>query len=59
MGALFGFVGVLPAIPLVVALQVLLHELGVKRMDERGTDSNPPKKRTLRLRRGSASCGES
>jgi predicted PurR-regulated permease PerM len=27
MGTLFGFVGVLLAIPLVVALQVLLHEL--------------------------------
>jgi len=44
MGTLFGFVGVLIAIPLVAALQVLVHELWVKRMDEKGTDPNPPPK---------------
>ncbi|MDP8925690.1 MAG: AI-2E family transporter [Actinomycetota bacterium] len=44
MGTLFGFVGVLMAIPLVAALHVLVHELWVKRMDEKGTDPNPPPK---------------
>ena len=44
MGTLFGFVGVLIAIPLVAALHVLVHELWVKRMDEKGTDPNPPPK---------------
>ena len=43
MGTLFGFVGVLLAIPLIAVLQVLVHELWVKRMDEKGTDPNPPR----------------
>jgi predicted PurR-regulated permease PerM len=43
MGTLFGFVGVLLAIPLIAALQVLVRELWVKRMDEKGTDPNPPR----------------
>jgi predicted PurR-regulated permease PerM len=57
MGTLFGFVGVLLAIPLVAALDVLVYELWIKRMDEKGTDPNPPeeepptKRRTGWLRR--------
>jgi predicted PurR-regulated permease PerM len=57
MGTLFGFVGVLLAVPLVTALHVLLRELWIKRMDSLGTDSNPPegepkpKRRAHRLRR--------
>ena len=43
MGTLFGFVGVFFAIPLVAALQVLVIELWVKRMNSLGTDSDPPK----------------
>lgn len=42
MGTLFGLVGVLLAIPLVASLQVLVRELWVERMDERGTDPDPP-----------------
>jgi predicted PurR-regulated permease PerM len=42
MGTLFGFPGILLAIPLVAALYVLVHELWTKRMDEKGTDPNPP-----------------
>jgi predicted PurR-regulated permease PerM len=42
MGTLFGFVGVLLAVPLVTALQVLLRELWIERMDRMGTDPNPP-----------------
>lgn len=42
MGTLFGFVGVLLAIPLTAALTVLIRELWVKQMDEQGTDPNPP-----------------
>ena len=42
MGSLFGFVGLLLAIPSVAALQVLVRELWVKRMDEKGKDPNPP-----------------
>ncbi len=30
------------AIPLVAALNVLVHELWIKRMDAIGTDPNPP-----------------
>jgi predicted PurR-regulated permease PerM len=44
MGTLFGFVGILLAIPLVAALYVLVHELWTKRMDEKGTDPDPPPK---------------
>ena len=43
MGTLFGFVGVFLAIPLTAALNVLLHELWIERMDTVGTDPNPPK----------------
>lgn len=45
MGTLFGFVGLLLAVPLVAALQVLTRELWVKRMDEVGTDPAPPEPR--------------
>jgi predicted PurR-regulated permease PerM len=44
MGTLFGFIGILLAIPLVAALYVLVHELWTKRMDEKGTDPDPPPK---------------
>ncbi len=44
MGTLFGFIGVLLAIPLVAALHVLMHELWVKRMNDLGTDPDPPPK---------------
>jgi predicted PurR-regulated permease PerM len=47
MGTLFGFVGVLLAIPLVAALNVLVHELWIRRMDEKGTDPNPPEEEPL------------
>ena len=52
MGTLFGFVGVLLAVPLVTALQVLLRELWIERMDGIGIDPNPPKEvqRSPRLR---------
>jgi hypothetical protein len=42
MGTLFGIVGVFLAVPLVAALQVLVRELWVQKMDEMGTDPNPP-----------------
>ncbi len=49
MGTLFGFVGILLAIPLAAALQVLVRELWVERMNGIGTDpyarSQAPKKR--------------
>jgi predicted PurR-regulated permease PerM len=41
MGTLFGLVGVLLAVPLMAALQVLVRELWVKRMDRIGTDPDP------------------
>jgi predicted PurR-regulated permease PerM len=40
MGTLFGFVGLLLAVPLVAALGVLVHELWVRRMDQMGVDPN-------------------
>ncbi len=43
MGTLFGFVGLLLAIPLIAALQVLVRELWIERMDSMGTDPDPPK----------------
>jgi predicted PurR-regulated permease PerM len=58
MGTLFGFVGVLLAVPLVAALAVLLRELWIERMDALGTDPKPlarkppeeePKRRGRRL----------
>jgi predicted PurR-regulated permease PerM len=42
MGTLFGFIGVFLAIPLAAALHVLLRELWIERMDQMGTDPNPP-----------------
>jgi len=42
MGTLFGFVGLLLAIPLIAALQVLVRELWIERMDSLGTDPDPP-----------------
>ena len=42
MGTLFGLIGVFLAVPLVAALQVLARELWVQKMDEMGTDPNPP-----------------
>jgi predicted PurR-regulated permease PerM len=52
MGTLFGFVGVFLAIPLVAALHVLLRELWIERMDQRGTDPNPPEVEPKPKRRG-------
>jgi len=51
MGTLFGFVGVLLAVPLVTALQVLLRELWIERMDQMGTDPNPPEEEPKPKRR--------
>jgi predicted PurR-regulated permease PerM len=51
MGTLFGFVGVLLAVPLVTALQVLLRELWIERMDSLGTDPNPPEEEPKSKRR--------
>ena len=45
MGTLFGLIGVFLAVPLVAALQVLVRELWVQKMDQIGTDPNPPTKR--------------
>jgi len=42
MGTLFGLIGVFLAVPLVAALQVLVRELWVQKMDQVGTDPNPP-----------------
>lgn len=63
MGTLFGFIGLLLAIPLVAAIQVLVQELWVRRMDEVGEDPDPPSRqkerkhqqklrRLARIRRG-------
>src|SRR5919199_3821180 len=43
MGTLFGFVGLLLAVPLVAALKVLIEELWVARMDRMGVDPRTPK----------------
>jgi predicted PurR-regulated permease PerM len=45
MGTLFGLIGVFLAVPLVAALQVLVRELWVQKMDQMGTDPNPPTKK--------------
>jgi predicted PurR-regulated permease PerM len=45
MSVFFGFVGLLLAVPLVAALQVMLRELWTTRMDQLGTDPNPPPER--------------
>jgi predicted PurR-regulated permease PerM len=42
MSTLFGFVGLLLAIPLIAALQVLVRELWIERMDSLGKDPDPP-----------------
>jgi predicted PurR-regulated permease PerM len=42
MGTLFCLIGVFLAVPLVAALQVLVRELWVQKMDQMGTDPNPP-----------------
>ena len=42
MGTLFGLVGIFLAVPLAAAVQVLVREVWVKRMDRIGTDPNPP-----------------
>jgi predicted PurR-regulated permease PerM len=42
MGTLFGFIGLLLAVPLVAALNVLVHELWISRMDQIGVDTHPP-----------------
>ena len=52
MGTLFGFVGVFLAIPLTAALNVLLRELWIERMDQIGTDRNPPEEKPKPKRRG-------
>jgi predicted PurR-regulated permease PerM len=43
MSTLFGFVGLLLAIPLIAALKVLVRELWIEQMDSMGTDPDPPK----------------
>ena len=48
MGTLFGLVGVFLAVPLVAALQVLVRELWVQRMDQIGTDPDPPSREPQR-----------
>jgi len=45
MGTLFGLIGIFLAVPLVAALQVLVRELWVQKMDQIGTDPNPPTKK--------------
>ena len=52
MGTIFGFVGVLLAVPLVAALAVLLRELWIERMDSLGTDPKPPSPKREPKRRG-------
>jgi predicted PurR-regulated permease PerM len=52
MGTLFGFAGVLLAVPLVTALHVLLRELWIERMDRIGTDPKPPAEEPEPKRRG-------
>jgi predicted PurR-regulated permease PerM len=42
MGTLFGFIGLLLAVPLIAALNVLVHELWISRMDQLGVDTHPP-----------------
>ena len=51
MGTLFGFAGVLLAVPLVTVVHVLLRELWIERMDRMGTDPNPPEEETKPKRR--------
>jgi predicted PurR-regulated permease PerM len=44
MGVLFGIVGLLIAVPVVAAVQVAVKELWVERMEEIGTDEDPPER---------------
>jgi len=57
MGTLFGLIGVFLAVPLVAALQVLVRELWVQKMDQMGTDPNPPPKREPPRRKLPGSIG--
>lgn len=52
MGLLFGVLGFVLAVPLVAAINVLVHELWVTRMDEIGVDANPPQERGRKHKRG-------
>lgn len=52
MGLLFGVLGFVLAVPLVAALNVLVHELWVTRMDEMGEDPNPPTEHERKHHRG-------
>lgn len=54
MGLLFGVLGFILAVPLVAALNVLIHELWVTRMDEIGEDPSPPTERGRKHKRGSS-----
>lgn len=47
MGTLFGFVGLLLAVPLVAAMHVLVRELWIERMNDVGTDPDPPARTEL------------
>ncbi len=57
MGTLFGLVGILLAVPLVAALQVLVRELWVQRMDQIGADPNPPPPRATPRRKRTGKIG--
>ena len=52
MGLLFGVLGFILAVPLVAAINVLVHELWITRMDEVGEDPNPPSERARKHRPG-------
>ena len=52
MGLLFGVLGFILAVPLVAAANVLVRELWIERMDDIGTDPNPPIKRDRKHRPG-------
>ena len=53
-GLIFGLAGLVLAVPLAAALQVLVRRLWVERMDRSGVDPSPPPKtdRTLKKRPG-------
>lgn len=53
MGLLFGVLGFILAVPLVAAINVLVRELWVAKMDEVGQDLNPPPERERKHRRRS------
>ena len=52
MGLLFGVLGFILAVPLVAAVNVLVHELWITRMDEMGEDPDPPLDPGRKHRRG-------